>query len=96
MVFAPSDPGQPFGFMMLQHVVPQFMQENLLQHESPERIGWPIHQGRAGVRDLADPSPGPFESVYVFLREPSMQTPRRQSLFEKEDSAGGLVATEYQ
>jgi hypothetical protein len=96
VVFAPSDPGQPFGFMMLQHVVPQLMEENLLQHESPECIGRPIHQGCAGLRDLADPSPSSFESVYVFLREPSMQRPRRQSLFEKEDSAGGLVATEYQ
>jgi len=67
VVFGPSYPVQPFGFVVLQYMVPHFMQENLFQHEAPEGIGWPIHQGCAGLRQFDELCTGPFESVYVLF-----------------------------
>jgi hypothetical protein len=81
---------------MLENVVTQFMHENLLQHEAPEGIGWPIHQGSCQLGHKADHRSGPFKTPKGLVSKQSRQSPRRQRLFKKENSARNFVSAENQ
>src|ERR1041385_8635773 len=73
---------RPFAFVILEHVMSDFVQQNLLQREFSERLAGPRNRrrDRSGIR-RADASASSFEISVNFLIENARNLPIADGLF---------------